>query len=110
MFSMFFRIVGWLPPASCGGDGASNVIVAPVESADRPVIVHSSDAIGTLICSYSHMNDQIHRQQQLGMHVVPVSRRHRRPVANGGNDLSEHLRSSARRRQADGQQAARTGW
>lgn len=99
IFALVVLVGGWLLAASFAGGGASSAAAAPVESAERAVIAHSSDAIvrisdefseqiremrgevtraqsifsdaiGTLIGSFNHMNDQIHRQQQLGMQVV----------------------------------------
>ncbi len=99
IFALVILVGGWLLAASFAGGSASSVAAAPVDSAERSVIAHSSDAIvrisdefseqiremqgevsraqsifsdaiGTLIGSFNHMNDQIHRQQQLGMQVV----------------------------------------
>lgn len=99
IFALFVLLAGWFAAASFCGGGVSEAPVVRADSAERAVIEHSSDsiirisrefseqiremrgevsraqsifsdAIGSLIGSFNHMNDQIHRQQILGMQVV----------------------------------------
>ena len=99
IFALVVLVAGWLLAANFAGGGEVVAAVPVEDSAKRALIEHSSDAIirissefsgqiqemrgevmraqaifsdaiGTLIGSFNHMNAQIHRQQQLGMEVV----------------------------------------
>lgn len=98
IFALIVLVVGWLIATSFFSSAPTPSSVQ-ADSSDRLVIEHSSDAIvrisdefsvqiremrgevtraqsifsdaiGSLIGSFNHMNEQIHRQQQLGMQVV----------------------------------------
>lgn len=100
LFSMALLVIGWLLAASlCGNSGNADAVTPSEDVVDRQVIDQSkqamvcmtaeigrqvdemrrevgraqvifSEAIDKLVASFHGMNQQIHRQQQLGLQVV----------------------------------------